>query len=265
MEVKDLVEINTDVLIAALITTVLLVLILIVIQKKMNFPGKLFYISIICALPLSYLINQIKIPILVDLFQSKVLDKTLTLTDGILWVLIVGFTEELIKFIVFLSILHFIKLNKQKNATIVAYCVGIGFGIGEIWWLTSEFIFLNSPSLIGLGWTAWLSGFGFERFFVTFGHAAIFMVVLFGYRKNSLSTLLYLGVAMVLHALYDFPIILSTIGIITSIEMALIVFLELIYGFIVSFYLLDYFARIPVDEGREIKKQELLKRAHDSL
>ena len=259
-----MVEINTDILIAATITTVFILIILFFIQRRMKFPGKLFYFSIICALPLSYIINQIKIPILTNLFQSKVIAKTLTLSDGILWVLIVGFTEELIKFIVFLMILYFITSDKQKKSTIVAYCVGIGFGIGEIWWLVSEFIFLDSPSLIGLGWTAWLSGFGFERFFVTFGHAAIFMVVLFGYRRNSASTLVYLVIAMILHALYDFPIILNAIGLITSLEMTLVVFLELICGFIASFYLLDYFTRMQQDNDRDTKKQELFKRAYNS-
>lgn len=260
-----MVVLNTDVLIAATITTVIIALIMVVIQRKMNFPATLFYVSIVCGLPLSYIINQIKIPILTNLFQAKVLDKTLTLSDGVLWVLIVGFTEELIKFVVFMLILYFIKTEKQKQSTLVAYCVGIGFGIGEIWWLASLFIFLNSPSLIGLGWTTWLSGFGFERFFVTFGHAAIFMVVLFGYRKNSGSTALYLAGAMILHALYDFPIILNTLGLITSLEMVLIIFLELICGFIASFYLLDYFVRSPIDPEREIKKQELLQRAQDSF
>jgi uncharacterized membrane protein YhfC len=226
----------------------------------MHLKGSLFYLTIISGLPLSYLINQIKLPISVLIFESHALD----LSYGILWVLIVGLTEESIKFVLFILIiviLTIFKIQSYRNSVIVAFCVGIGFGIGEIWYLSSLLIFSNSTAIVGIGWLAWLGGFGFERFFVTFGHAAMFIIIIAGFRKNNIQTFVYLVLAILLHALYDLPIILNAVGLITSLELTLIIVLELIFGFIASFFLLDYFLRYQNKSERNIKKFELLKRA----
>jgi len=243
-------------------TTILILLILIVIQKKLTLNGKVFYITLITALPLSYLINQIKLPISQWLFANHALD----LSYGIIWVLIVGITEESIKFLLFLSLFAYLKhVNKNsfRNEVIITYCVGIGFGIGEIWYLLSLLIFSVSPIIQGNGWLVYLGGFGFERFFVTFGHAALFMIILFGWKKNKEQLLFYLIIAMLFHALYDFPIILNAVGLISSLELVLTIVLEIIFGFLVSFYLLDYFLRYKDTSERSIQKSELLKRAHE--
>ena len=260
--------INTDVILSAAITTLVIIIILIIIQVKMKLDWKIFYASILCGLPLSYLINQIKIPILEYVFKSQIAQKSLSLLDGIVWVLIVGVTEETIKFIVFIAFIIVLKhynIKSDQKTTITAYGVGIGFGIGEIWYLASLLLFYQTPIIEGSSLVAWLGGFGFERFFVTFAHAAIFMLVLYGYRKNTLTTIFFLVVAIIAHALYDFPIILTAIGIITSFELSLIIILELILGFIVSFFLLDNFLRLHPEKDRDIKKERLLQRARDSL
>lgn len=258
--------IDTNVLLAAIITTGLIGLTMVIIQRKMNFEPVLFYVSILCALPLSFLINTfVKIPVLYIIgFQAKASNGSLTFLDTIIWALWVGFTEEGIKFVLFLLILTIIESRKEERSTIIAYCVGIGFGIGELWYLGLPYIFPSSNELFGVGLIGWLSGFGFERFFTTFTHATMFMVILYGYRKNRISTYLALGLAMAIHGLVDFPILLNLIGVISTVTMSITVFLELICGFIASFYLLDYFARIPIDEERDIKKLELLQRAQDS-
>lgn len=259
--------IDTNVLLTAILTTGLIGIIMIIIQRKMHFEPLLFYVSILCALPLSFVINTfVKIPILyMSGFEAKASNGTLTLVDAILWALWVGFTEEGIKFVLFLLILTIIESRKEEKSTIIAYCVGIGFGIGELWYLGWSYIFPTTNALFGVSLLSWLSGFGFERFFTTFTHAALFMVMLYGYRKNRITMFLALGVAMVLHALVDFPILLKVIGVIGPFALSLTVFLELICGLLASFYLLDYFARTPVNNQREVKKQELLQRAHDSL
>lgn len=258
--------IDTNVLSTALIVTGLIILIMIILQRRYHFPPILFYVVILCALPLSFGINTfVKIPLLNFLgFQAKATNNTLTFLDSIIWVLIVGFTEEGIKFLLFILILYFIKSQKEKQSTIIAYCVGIGFGIGELWYLGWPYIFPSSNALFGVGILSWLSGFGLERFLTTFTHATMFILILYGYRKNTLTLILTLGLAMVIHALVDLPILLSAIGMISPLELSMIVYLELICTFVASFYLLDYFSRTPLDNDRENKKQQLLKRAHDS-
>lgn len=257
--------IDTNVLLAALLTTGLISLIMISIQRKLRISPILFYTTIICALPLSYLINTfVKIPVLNSSgFQAKASDGTLTLLEAIVWALFVGFTEEGIKCILFTSILYFIKTQKEKSSTIIAYCVGIGFGLGELWYLGWPYIFPKTNALLGAGLLSWISGFGFERFFTTFTHAAIFMVILYGYRRNKRSLFLFLGLAMIIHALIDFPILLTVIGIISPLVLSITLFLELICGFIASFYLLDYFSRTAMVKDRSLKKVELLRRAQE--
>ena len=259
---------NTDVVLSAAITTVVIIVILIIIQVKFNLNAKIFYGTTICGLPLSYIINQIKIPILEYFFKTQIAQGKLDLIDGILWVLVVGFTEELIKFLLFLLLIFVLfhyKMNDQRNSTTTAYSVGIGFGIGEIWYLASLLLNYQSPNIAGSNLVAWFGGFGFERFFVTFAHASIFMIILFGYRKNYFQTVLFLILAMFVHALYDFPIILNAIGLISSLELSLIIILELIAGFVVSFFFLDNFLRLQPDKDRFLKKEQLLQRARDSI
>ncbi len=257
--------IDTNVLVAALLTSGLILLIMIAIQRKLNVSSYLFYGTIILALPLSYIINTfVKIPLLNSSgLQTNASNGTLTFFEAIIWALFVGFTEEGIKFILFIVILFFIKNQREKNSTFIAYCVGIGFGIGELWYLGWPFIFPNTYELFGVGLLSWLSGFGFERFFTTFTHAAMFMVVLYGYRRNAQSSFLALLLAMIIHALVDFPILLAVIGIISPLVLSITIFLELVCGFVASFYLLDYFSRTVVDKERPTKKAELLRRAQE--
>lgn len=257
--------INTDVVLSAVITTILMVFILLVVQRKLRLSGKIFFLTLVAALPLSYIINQIKIPILNNLFTSKVTSNSLTLVDGLLWVFIVGFTEELIKFILFILIiqtLNHYSLKNYKNTVVVAYCTGIGFGIGEIWYLVSLLLYYSVPDA---NLIAWLGGFGFERFFVTFGHAAMFMVIIYGYRKNDVWTGIYLLAAMIIHALYDLPIILASIKIISSLELALIIFIEIIASFIISFILLYLLIEYSENDSRKGQKEALLQRARKSF
>ena len=256
---------NTDVIVASIITTLLIIIILLVVQRKLDLNWKIFYLTLVAGLPLSYFINQIKIPILNFLFATKVTNNSLNLIDAMLWVFIVGFTEELIKFILFILIIQVLKyytLKNYRNTVVVAYCTGIGFGIGEIWYLASTLLYYSAP---GATLISWLSGFGLERFFVTFGHAMMFMVIIYGYRRNTFLTGVFLFGAMLLHAFYDFPISLTTIGVISTIEMSLIVFLEIIVGFVISFILLNLLLRYPEDNKRIEQKKDLLRRAKESM
>ena len=52
-----------------------------------------------------------------------------------------------------------------KKILITGGATGIGFGIGEIWYLASTLLYYF---VAGANLIAWLQGFGLERFFVTF-------------------------------------------------------------------------------------------------
>lgn len=101
----------------------------------------------------------------------------------------------------------FRKRIDSKNAVKVAMALGLGFGIGEIWFL-AELLARKDPATASLPWYQ-LSGFLGERFMVCLMHGAFTAVVLSCFRSSFLSGLLG---AMGLHFIGNYPIALSRMG-----------------------------------------------------
>ncbi len=95
-----------------------------------------------------------------------------------------------------------------KDPIFLALAVGVGFGIGEIWFLAHALI--KSPSYPDLPF--WMfGGFVFERLAVCFLHGAL-LVPPFYALASGRSFLLAGVAAMVVHFLLNFPIYLASIN-----------------------------------------------------
>lgn len=254
---------NIDILIAAFITTLFVIFILIIVQKRMDFDSNYYYGLVILAFPFSTIINSLKIPLLDFLFIVKASMNSLTVIDVILWLLIVGLTEEFIKSApVIILLFKRVPLN-SRNLAMIGWSLGAGFGIGEIWYLAYN-VAIQPIELPG--WVLLLSGFGMERFFVVFAHALFTMVALRGLKEKKFRyfAVTFL-VAIGLHSLLNGPIFLPTLGILTIFEMQLILFLELIIVFVGAFYILLVFSRTTdLDSPSRLQeKEKLLQRARN--
>lgn len=250
---------NTDLLVAAVITTILSVLVVVVIQKKLQVRPKSYYGLIVMALPFSMLVNAVKIPLLELFFYPKLNSQSLLLVDIILWLLLVGVTEELIKVAPVLFLWFRSKKKKMSELIVLAWSLGVGFGVGEIWFLAS--LYLNSETS-DYGWLGWLTGFGVERFLVVFAHALFTMVAVFGLRSGAGKGFLTLGSAIGLHSLFNAPILLYAGDYIGAVEFSVFIQLVLLLAFISSFAMLFYHRSDDENQNKrtEIRK-ELLERA----
>jgi hypothetical protein len=252
---------NLTIIFTAIIVTLFCLLLLVITQKRLNIPPKNYYRLIIVALPFSIIINLFKIPLLHDLFSSSLTQNSLSFHQIIIWLLIVGVTEETIKVLpVFFPPLNK-KIRSIKELTIIGWCLGTGFGIGEIWFLAIQYSFAYGNSN---HWLSWITGFGVERFFVVFGHAAFTIIALKGLEKSYWRFTCSFSMAILLHGLYDSPILLYSAGFLNKIEMNLIILMELICVFILVYYLLFVIGTSlneVSEEQRKKIKTNLLKRA----
>ncbi|MFX0211968.1 MAG: PrsW family glutamic-type intramembrane protease [Candidatus Hodarchaeota archaeon] len=255
---------NQDVVIAAILTTLFLGLVLIFVQYRLSITPKKYYSCIAIALPLSALINIIKIPILHILFSTSLEKDSLVFLDLILWLVIVGISEEVVKVLpVFLPYLNKIEHSSQQLA-ILGWCLGAGFGIGEIWFLTIQISMQIEETQYN--WLTLLSGFGFERFFVVFAHITFTLIALKGLEIGRRKFLETITLAALFHGVFDSPILLHTAGYLTYFEMIMIVFLELILTFMAAFYLfyINYTSVRILEDERTIQKSNLLLRAKEA-
>lgn len=111
-------------------------------------------------------------------------------------------TEELSKLLVI--VLPFIYRRTQKsNLHFFAFATGLGFGVGEIWFLAN--ILSQNPKTATLPWY-FFTGFLTERFLVCFLHGSFVLVALHYLLKNHYRGVLY---AMLLHWLVNLPIFIG--------------------------------------------------------
>ena len=252
--------INLGLLSAILITIFIISIFFFEVYRRYQLNSYWYFITLILGLPLSYLVNEyVKLPLFIETgLRSKQLAGSLTFIDSIIWVIIVGSTEEIIKIIVFLICVFFDKDLNYKNKIGLGWAVGIGFGIGEMLYLGYSLVFDPSyPSDVFL----WLQGFCVERFFVTFAHAFFVLVVLKELDVGYATIPFFLLISIFFHALFDYPILAISLGFINWIDLTIIIILELILIFILSFYFLNTLMT-KSDKYKEMKhKDELLERA----
>jgi hypothetical protein len=108
-------------------------------------------------------------------------------------------TEESAKLAIALIPFAVHKLRKE-NLHFVAFSIGLGFGVGEIWFLA--YAVAQSSEFSVLPWYLF-SGFLFERFQVCFLHGAFVLVALHYLNQQRFRGIAY---AMGLHFLLNFPI-----------------------------------------------------------
>ena len=116
-------------------------------------------------------------------------------------------TEEPAKWLA-LGVPSLRKTLRPQNAVAIALAVGLGFGVGEIWFLAARLY--PSPQIAALPFWAF-TGFLGERLMVCFIHGALIALFFKRYAENrSILFPALLGIA--LHFALNFPIYLSSIN-----------------------------------------------------
>lgn len=112
-------------------------------------------------------------------------------------------TEESAKLFIVVPLYYFKHIDKE-NAPFYAFSTGLGFGIGEIWFIS--FLITQNPEISSLPWY-YFGGFLIERLCVCFLHGSfLFVTVYYFVKKKSSIGILF---AMGLHFLTNFPIYLG--------------------------------------------------------
>ena len=107
-----------------------------------------------------------------------------------------------------LLIPFFARKVNRRNAVPVAAALGLGFGVGEAWFVASQT--LNSPEIALLPWY-YLSGFMIERCLVCLMHGAFTSLVVVQIERGWGWRLLGFGGAAAMHYSVNFPIYLATL------------------------------------------------------
>jgi hypothetical protein len=94
---------------------------------------------------------------------------------------------------------------KQENFGLYALTIGLGFGIGEMWFIANRIA--GNPRFDSLPFYAFLSGFGVERFMVCLFHGAFVSLSLWRLRNKFWFGFL---LALLAHFFGNFPIFLAS-------------------------------------------------------
>lgn len=198
---------NSQIFIIAAIATLISIIPIILIQFWLKFNWKYYIIPLLIMLPGSAIINLgLKDWIFLGLSQwSPNNNYVLFLVYFPIWVLIVGITEELFK-IIPIAIPRFKEEMKSSELTKVqiGWSLGIGFGIGEIWYLA--FLIALDPNFEGIRWFLF-TGFLFERVLVVILHAGMTILTLYGFNKKKLWLTIILGI--ISHGIIDYIAVAS--------------------------------------------------------
>jgi hypothetical protein len=115
-------------------------------------------------------------------------------------------TEEPVK-LWLLFVPSFLATLNRENALCRAMAIGLGFGVGEMWFLAS--LNAQNPHIARIPWWA-LQGFLQERFMVCFMHGVFTCAALRTFREKPVCSVLF---AMTLHYIGNFPIFLAQINV----------------------------------------------------
>jgi hypothetical protein len=214
--------------IISIITTILVVVIIgaIIFRKLPRNQYRFMIAAILLQLPMSYVsFHFFRIPF------DKWFHSLFTSGQDVYRFLTIFYApifEEPFKLLPLLIPVFYRNINKE-NFVKIALALGLGFGIGEIWFLAHS-VAVSQPAVANLPWYQ-LTGFLNERAMVCFMHGAFTSVTLYTLSKSK-SWVGILG-SMTLHYFGNFPIYLMGIN-----------FLNLgkpTWQWIVSIYIMVYF------------------------
>ncbi|ACR80645.1 PrsW family glutamic-type intramembrane protease [Kosmotoga olearia] len=135
--------------------------------------------------------------VLKDLFNIQgAIDLGTPLSFLLIFLFIPPVTEEIVKIVPAL----FMKIREMDNKTLfrVAYMLGFGFGLGEIWYIAYNVA--KDPGMQSTPFY-YFGGFMGERFIVSFIHAGLTVVALTGFGKSiKRPGVMGLMIAILLHA-----------------------------------------------------------------
>ena len=191
--------------IAAFIATLITAAIFLIFCIHLMNGKKSFYVFLVIGLPLSPLVNLcIKKPVfgyLLATFNLQESPKKWPLWFGLIVLIIVGVTEELIKVLPLVFKRFNALVTDKKNAFSIASFLGLGFGIGEIWYLAWS-IHIKDPKIAALPFYM-LSGFTSERALAVLSHIVFLMFPLFGLLEGTRGFTLGLSIGILLHSVFD--------------------------------------------------------------
>jgi hypothetical protein len=187
--------------ITAIITTILafVIILMVILRKLPRSDYKIIFLCILLELPMSYLtFKYVRIPF--DNWFHHLLNGHESLYR-FLTMLYAPLTEEPAKLWPLLIPFIYKKINKE-NFVKIAMALGLGFGLGEIWFLV-HLLTTSQPAIAQLPWYQ-LTGFLNERVLVCFMHGAFTSITLYTLYKYK-NPVGILG-SMALHYLGNLPI-----------------------------------------------------------
>lgn len=199
-----------DIYITAAITTLVVCIPLVatVLRRRSSWP-LILVIGVVSLFEFHIAFAFIRIPLDEFLRRMAVPNPVASIP---IWYLIVSFLygpviEEVVKWApATLPALQ--KRINIDNRLAVGIAAGLGFGIGEIWYLAGQIA--HVPSLSGYQWYQY-GGFFYERLFACLFHATFTALAIRGFPSRKTQ---YLLSAVMLHALANLPILLLGSGVI---------------------------------------------------
>lgn len=161
-----------------------------------------FFLFVGLSLPFSFIVNQfVKEPI--GVFLQELFHLTGDWRNSPWWFLVIllflsPFTEEAIKLFPVLVTPMKKRLRIYSDAFGVGFALGLGFGIGEIWYIAWS-IFKENPQMASLPFYKF-SPFISERLLVCFIHGILTLIVVTGIFLGIKKAVIYYLGAVLLHA-----------------------------------------------------------------
>ncbi len=218
----------SQIYIAAIIVSVILLLIFFPLIGWFNrwVGQKKLWVLLILSLPFSMIINlAVKGPIFNGLIEFLGFEGTLLVNWPpemlALTLAIGGLAEEAIKIApLIVPSLREICQQSQLKCLTIGWILGAGFGLGEAWYIAWQISLV--PSLAGYPFYLY-TGYISERVLVTFVHAAMTMIAIYGiYLRKGWWFPTYLAASFT-HACFNIPALLYQIQVLDGFTTTLIV------------------------------------------
>ncbi|MFH1368644.1 MAG: hypothetical protein ABII64_05925 [Elusimicrobiota bacterium] len=215
-------------------------------------------ICFIAALSFSYLINVfVKAPIYKYVLSTLNINPSVSLWP--VWFLPIGiaigpFWEELIKAVP--PVANRVFLKEKADIYYTGLMAGLGFGIGEAWYLAVQFAPLFPHyAPYGTG-AALIYGFAGERMFSVFFHIVATGITAYGLCTGR--PLQFFLIAVLSHFFTNFPLGMSQIGLMNIPIVSTVTIVSTIAFYGLLFYM--FFARIDLNMKKQFRKSETIER-----